>query len=407
MKKQILLVAGLVAFSTAKAQTFVSDSVSMNTGYPNESYYSLENGEVLNVSNQTWDLAFDLGQFGAGVRVNQHAGVEVYVHGTNTDWSTLDTTGMAWNKLNNSDKYWGTGALNTAAGSSQIDLGWGEYNMTTHHINASRSFVLKFADGSYKKLLIESLVSGTYTFKTANLDGSSEISNTLTKTDYTNKNFAYYSIASNTILDREPTNNTWDFVFTKYATELFPGTFYTVTGALTNKGVYVRQADNTAPMDAVYDDFTTDSVINVIGYDWKAFGGGGYTIKDSLSYFVEDKGGNLWQLKFERFDGSSTGKIVFGKRKISGASLVEQSDISSLGIAPNPASNNATIAFNSLVNETAISIVGMNGKVVYQNTLNGTGMKTLNVDVTSFRQGMYIVQLTTKNGVSTAKLIVQ
>lgn len=409
MKKQLLLISGLFATVSLNAQQFVNDSISMTPGYLNESYYSMENGEVLNLSNQTWDLAFDLGGYGSGVRINQHSGVEVYVAGSNTDWATIDTTGMSWDKLNNSDKYWGLGALNTAAGSSQTDLGWGEYNFTTHHINASRSFVLKLADGSYKKLLIESLVSGVYTFKSADLDGGNEVSNTITKSDYTDKNFAYYSIASNTVLDREPANNAWDIVFTKYVTELQPTVFYGVTGVLTNKGVYGRKVENVDPETAIFSDYTVDSVINVVGHNWKSFNiqTYSYDIVADLSYFIEDKSNNIWQIKFERFDGSSTGKVVFGKRQVAAASLAENSDISALGVAPNPAVNSTEIVFNSEAPETNVAIIGLNGKVVYQNVVTGTGLQSLNVELSDFNSGMYIIQLTTNNSVATTKLMIQ
>lgn len=409
MKKQLLLIAGLISTVSANAQQFVNDSVSMDPGYVNESYYSMENGEVENISNQTWDLAFDLSGFGAGVRINQHTGVEVYVLGSNTDWPTLDTTGMAWDALNNSDLFWGVGALNAAAGSSQTDLGWGEYNFVTHHINASRSFVLILADGSYKKLLIESLASGVYIFKSADLDGGNEVSNTVTKSNYTDKNFAYYSISSNTVLDREPTNNTWDIVFTKYVTELQPAVYYGVTGVLSNKGVYVRKAEGVDPEAAVFSDYTVDSVINVVGWDWKTFNMSSfsYDIEPDLSYFIEDKNNNIWQIKFERFDGSSTGKIVFGKRQVAAASLVENAEISALGVAPNPAINSAEIVFNSNASEANISIIGLNGKVVYQNVLSGTGLQSLNIDLSSFNSGMYMVQVSTENSTANTKLIKQ
>ena len=48
------------------------------------------------------------------------------------------------------------------------------------------------------------------------LDGTNEINATVDKTNYTDKNFVYFSIDQNIVLDREPISQDWDITFTKY-----------------------------------------------------------------------------------------------------------------------------------------------------------------------------------------------
>ena len=62
--KRLLLCS--IGFTTlAFGQT--TDMVSLDAGYTNESYYSFANGEVANVDNYDWDLAFELSAWGAGI----------------------------------------------------------------------------------------------------------------------------------------------------------------------------------------------------------------------------------------------------------------------------------------------------------------------------------------------------
>ncbi|HIP31124.1 MAG TPA: hypothetical protein EYG86_00025, partial [Crocinitomicaceae bacterium] len=113
-------------------------------------------------------------------------------------------------------------------------------------ITGDRIFIIKLADGTYQKLIIEMLQGGVYTFKYADLDGENEVSASLTKSDYDGKNFGYYSIQNNTVLDREPVSPEWDLLFTKYVVDLGGGFLYGVSGVLANVNVQVAQANGVA-----------------------------------------------------------------------------------------------------------------------------------------------------------------
>ena len=399
----------IVGIGFSSSAQLVDDSISMLPGYVNESYYSLANDEQANIDNTNWDLAFDLSGYGASIRTNEHTGTEVYVYPNGTDWASVDTTGMIWNAMHNSETSWFIGAVDQSVNTANpFDLGWGIYNPVTHHINGDSINIIKLSSGGYKKVMFESLISGVYTFKHADLDGSNEVSATVTKGDFTDKNFAYYSIVNDITIDREPANNTWDIVFTKYIAELGPGVHYGVTGVLANNGVYVREASGIDPTTAAYTDYMIDSVINVIGWDWKSFNMSSfaYDIVPDLSYFVQDQAGDIWHLIFSKFEGTSTGKVVFGKELVSSASIDEVNDITALGVYPNPAKDQATIVLNSTAESIELSIVDLSGKQVFNDVINETGFITYPISTNNFLSGTYFIQVRTKNGLTSQKLVV-
>ena len=107
-------------------------------------------------------------------------------------------------------------------GISHPDYGWGTYDFLTHDISGSKIFVISLANGAMKKLKID-LMSGfgqQFIFTYANLDGSNEITQSISKAAYSDKNFVYFDISSGQILDREPASNQWDLVVRRYGIEI-------------------------------------------------------------------------------------------------------------------------------------------------------------------------------------------
>jgi len=72
------------------------------------------------------------------------------------------------------------------------------------------------ADKSFKKIMINDLTAGTYTFTYADVDGSNEKKKSVTKNDMKSQNFGYYSIVDEQVVTREPATEDWDLVFTEY-----------------------------------------------------------------------------------------------------------------------------------------------------------------------------------------------
>jgi hypothetical protein len=401
MKKILLCALGLSSY--AMSQT--ADSISLEVGYSNDSYYSFENGEVLNTAADNWDLAFELDVFGAGVRVNNsRSSVWVYP-GAITDWTSLDTNGMVSSWENNLNDYstWALGALNLAADqSSSTDLGWGEYNTITHQIEGSRIFVIELNDGSFRKLFIEDLAAGAYAFKTDFIDNSNEVNTIITKANYTGKNFVYFDVLTGTVIDREPLSSSWDVLFTNYILELAPGYIGSVTGALQNLNVQVSKVENTPVATSSYGTFETE--INTIGYDWKSFNMStfSYDIVNDLSYFVQLENGDVWKLVFTDFGGSSTGKIYFTKEKIESAG-VPSIDVN-ISIYPNPVQNALNIESSKSLN--SIEIISAQGERVFE--LDKQTTSSTSIDLSQLENGVYFLKaLTEDHQSSIQKIIVQ
>ena len=55
-----------------------NNQISLSPSYANQSFYSLQNGEVLNSTNNDWDIAFHTDIFSSTIRINDGQGVELF-----------------------------------------------------------------------------------------------------------------------------------------------------------------------------------------------------------------------------------------------------------------------------------------------------------------------------------------
>ena len=342
-KLQITLTTFLLCCSSLIAQ---NNQISLNSGYTNQSFFSMQNGEAQNIPNDDWDLALSTDAFSTTIRINDGKGVELYTYhlGDTSSWNNINnsTPNILINPMYNSDTDWGYGAFDTNQ-TGGFDYGWGVYNLQNHHVIGDSLFLIKSINGNWKKLWLEKKVSGEYQFKYANLDGTNEISQNILATNYADKRFIYFSLDNNIVMDREPISSEWDITFTKYITPV-QGMAYPVTGVLGNIGIEVAQADNISnPLN--YNDYTThnfESIINIIGYDWKSYQGS-YVVNPNRCYFVKDYQQNIWRLVFTEFDGTSTGNIQFNTELLSTTLINDIDNVKSVSIYPNPASENENI----------------------------------------------------------------
>ncbi|MDX2249013.1 MAG: T9SS type A sorting domain-containing protein [Bacteroidia bacterium] len=394
------------------------ETLSLGAGYANESFYSLANGEVKSEPYDNWDLSFQISGFAAAIRVNTAKGLTLkkVPNADAAAWATLDTAGYdSWSFLYDSDESWDRGAFNLGIEpGNDFDLGWGVYNPVTHHVNGDSLYLLAFADGSVKKLKINSLISGVYSFTHANLDGSSEITSSLTKSEFSGKFFGYYSFAGDSTLDREPAATDYDLRFTKYFGLLAPGTYYPVTGVLSNAGVEVaelRQVDVNAVGIADTAGLTFSSSISTIGYDWKAFSMSTFTwvLDDSLTYFVKALDGEIYKLTFTGFGGTATGNIEFTKTNLTTAVDPQKDIFMSLNIFPNPAKDKFTLLFelknNDLLN---ISLTDLSGKILLETQPQSYyGLQQLEFNTPQLAAGLYLLRLESNGNSTTRKLIIR
>lgn len=399
LQRFVLLSGMLLTGSYISAQT--SETISMGASYGNDIYYSVENGVVRTEANNNWDIAFTTEFFDASIIVNHAKGLELFIASNNTsDWEDIDTNGIFNNALYNSTESWSIGAFNQNA-AGQLNFGWGDYNTVTHDVNGTRVFVLRYQDGTLKKIVIDNMMSnGTYNFRIANLDGSSLINGSISKVGNNTKNFIYYDIATATTVDREPVKGTWDLMFTKYFAEILPGTYYSVTGALSAPNVQVAERANVPVVSDDYTGLSFETFLDEVGHDWKSFNMSTfqYDITDSLVYFVQQSDFEVYKLYFTSFAGSSSGDIGVTRGSLLNIG-VEENEISVLAY-PNPATDFVNIEGDQLIG-ASIRVLDMTGRVVYSATLESNNTRLATSD---WKSGFYAVELQSESGVNVFRI---
>jgi hypothetical protein len=400
-------------WSTAQVQDEV---VSVGPGYVNQVYYSLSNGELNNNALNSWDIAFDVTFYGVGIRANTVTGVEVSKYpGDMDDWNSVDTTNFgSWEKLHDDPIDWSTGAFN--ANSEGFNVGWGTYSTVTHNTTGHSIFIVKLQNGDFKKIKFEGQISGVYQFTYSDLNGENEVISSLAKADYSNKNYAYYSLQNNEAYDYEPERNTWDLVFGKYM-DLAPS-IYGVTGVRQNIGVAIAQIDGIATTQAGLADATTagySTDINIIGHDWKSINMSTFQwdIIQNRSYIAKSIDHKYYKIVFTGFSGSGSGNFIFTREYLGDVVGIDESSASTqFFMYPNPVSTDNHQV--QLVIETykpellEIRITDTQGRVVKQIQQQVSGeLQTMQLDVATLNAGLYHVSVISSAAVATQKLIVR
>ena len=392
---------------------FSQTTVDVVTGanYANEVYYNFDNDALKTVPRSSWDFAFNSGQMSVSVLANTGNGVMVYTwpKGGINDWANVDTTGMAWTPMYNSVVDWEYGAFNanTEKG-NDFDYGWGTYNMITHNITGDSIFIIKLADGKFKKFAIKlkKALLNEWTFNYADLDGKNDTTIVIDADNYKSTSFVHYSIANNSIVEHEPAER-WQLLFTRYYDYNIP---YYVTGVLSNSGVKVQQVKGISQADFEnYNISLFNDTISEIGSDWKSFSMATfqYVVAPDVVYFVQDTKGtdkSIWKLYFTGFSGSSTGTYSFIKKKLGTTGVKDISD-RNLTVYPNPANQEINVIhdFNGL---TEFTVYNMSGQPVlkYQNT-ESVGLNKNTLNISGLPTGIYSLIVRSGNDVKTVKFL--
>lgn len=423
MKKIYLLLTALSTNLILYSQTVIQDSVIIGSGYANKAFYSFQNGTVATIPNNDWDIAVAVySTQTASIRINGGFGVRLwqYMAGDTTAWNTLDTAGLTtnpavWKECFDNDTAYEPSAFEYNM-TGHPNYGWGVYNNITHDVNGIALFVIKTHDNAYKKIWIKNqkAIGNTMTIRTAELDGSSDGTFTFGKT-FTSKNYVYIALNNTlSVLDLEPANTSYELIFDKYNAYIFPpGLYYPVSGVRLNRGIQAAEARDIHEDDAVYTNYTFSNNMTLIGHDWKIQPPPAWVIVDSLSYFVVDNPGNVWQIWFTGFTGSSSGKYYFNKRQVAFASIEdEDNNLIKVSVYPNPASENVNIIYT---NESSTNgwakVFDIHGKIVHSVMLtpSASSLQTvvLNPKQMGWKSGVYFIQVEL-NGVTTVqKLIIQ
>lgn len=326
MKNYLIILLSILALATAceedpaEEEPQVRDeSISMGAGYASEIFFSLENGQVQSSPRDSWDIAFSTNPMSSSILINEGLGLELFTWpgGSKDNWETVDTVGMqGWKAMYNSDTSWYNGAFDRHS-LGHPDYGWGVYNMQNHDVLGDSVFILKLADGSVQKLFVEkrAAMTNSYSIQYGDLD-SEGMQKEIPCSDYSTRNFIYFSFASGEMVDVEPESEQWELLFTRYHDESIP---YIVTGVLSNMDVEVAEVRDMDPAEAdpSMADFSTS--ISTVGADWKSFNMGtfSYDIVADLCYFVRRPGGDTFKIVFTGTDGSASGAVDFTIEKVS------------------------------------------------------------------------------------------
>jgi len=414
MRRNLIVLALLFAGFTGIAQTTVD--VVTGPSYADEVYYSLTEGSLVTAPRAEWDLALATNRFDVNILANHASGVEVYTYpdGDISAWATLDASNMAnWAPMNNSIVNMSEGAfVRNVDPNDPFDFGWGKYNPASHMVSGDSLYVVKTVSGSVKKMWIveknPNVGINKWQLKYANLDGSDEQTIFIEGEAYASKNFMYFNLDSNELMDREPASNDWELEFTKFYDYTIP---YNVTGVTVNSarvvGYQVDYVDQSTFVD--YDETLFNDSLTVIGSNWKSFNGAGYSVDEDRVYFLkvfdgETSDSSYWKLHFTGFGGSSTGSYTFVQQQLGTASVRGIADLGLFELYPNPASDFIYVLTdtNEKIN---IRVIDMTGRMIMNNELSSNGFNKTKLDISQLEKGTYGIVVETSNGSETKMFV--
>jgi hypothetical protein len=418
MKKIFPFLVALVAFVlNVSAQ---ADSVFLGAGNQDMVFYNLQNGTKTVASNTDWHLAFSIrnAQFpsntlqGTTIRTNEANGVAIYeIPGFTADSFSVnvDTTGYAsWNRVYDADSVLDEGAMNTGKNISTFDYGWGAYGGSPNHdVVGKKIYLIMLPNGALKKFLVDELDRDTaWVIRYANIDNSDLQTVQFGKAAYAGKNFVYFNLSTNQLIDKEPLSSQWDLLFTKYvALDVMPGTAYSVVGVLANKGRTIYERANVPVSDNSYPAAVFSPAMNTIGWDWKEFDNQTltYSIADSLTYFVQSSNG-VHKLYFTDFGGSSTGRINFNVENFGFTSVNDLEKHSNLIVYPNPTKGTIQLATDREILIESVTLFNVNGAIMLSMSMVTSSEI---IDINHLDNGLYFLRLNTKEGTQVQKILLQ
>jgi hypothetical protein len=272
-------------------------------------------------------------------------------------------------------------------------------------VEGKKVYLIILPNGDFKKFKVDALVRDTaWVFRYANLDNSNLQVQNISKKSYPRKNFFYFNLLNNQVIDKEPLSSQWDILFTKYNTfGVLPDTTVSVTGVLLNKSRTAYERSSVEVGDNNYSGGTFSPMMNTIGWDWKTLNQFTflYDMTDSLSYFVQTNSG-VYKIFFTKFEGSSTGKIVFNVESFGVTDINKIKQQPSLMVYPNPSRGAIQIAAESEIK--TLAIFNMTGALV-ENFQNVTPNTT--IDLSQLENGLYFIQISTNESTQTQKILLQ
>ena len=427
------LVLSFFFLSFTHAQT-QRKTVSMGAGYAQNVWYNLETGVETKASATNWDLSISVRGFEAAIFTNPFDTLYRSVNSI-ANYATVSAADtlpkIASRQLFNSDTSWTNGGIN-ATSTGLFDYGWGAYNQVTNNVVGDSAYIIKLANGTWKKFYIEKLAFDTsYFIKYANLDGTNPQTVEVNKKTYTGKNFVYLNLTTNAITDPEPKSSDWHLTFQRYhSTAINPATGkpepFIVSGVLSNtlfsiirgipgySGSFVTKINRA---DTASNNFSTGKFVTSmgqIGGDWKYYDYANfrYVMSDTTSYFVKIQSGKVYKLIFKDFGGGANGNFVFSSQYIVGTLVKDPNDgVASLAINPNPATDGQIQVVFDLgknIQQADFQLFDLNGKQFFTKKLSRIeGVQTMTLPYLGLASGIYIARVNVNGHAMIQKIVVQ
>ena len=425
MKKVLLfsaiLFAGTVNTVNAQVDEFGYTEVAATTGpsYQNQVFFDLSENVLTSQPANIWDVAFYRnGAMSFGTRINDAQAIETYQASVDpTQWDNISISNIGtWGApLYNPDitNDLQEGAFEQATLTcSVLSVGWGCYNIGTHHIDGKTIYVLKYPNDTYIKFMLTDYFGG-YTFKYSKWNGSAWDA-TITKTianGTADSHFNYYSFTTNDVVNNvEPSRTKWDFMLTRYWTFYMGQMMYRLSGVVQGPNISVAQTSETQGTSAFSLPAATEfkKGITTIGHSWKPTSG----LTPNVVYYIKEDA-KYYRLFFTQNGGATTGNMYFKYKDISNLLATSEANSKvSFGLYPNPAPNRqVTLLYdvkNGVENKGNISIYDFSGKLVQQTEIAKTqGFFKKDLDLSRVQSGVYLVKLTVGSYTETKKLVLK
>jgi Secretion system C-terminal sorting domain len=432
--KKVLSILSFFALAITFTMAQVKDTVSMGANYANMVWYDIENDVETKLPATSWDISISMVPTDAAIGVNANTTITYYQAVDSIGkWANIvaSDTSKLIKPIYNSDSLFRVSAFNSTSKDNNVfDYGWGNYGQASRNIRGDSVYIIKTIKNEWKKIAFLSLDYDTmYTIKYANLDGSNEKIIEIKKKDYPKKNFIYFSVSENKVLNPEPDNDKWDLLFTKYH-GLTPDPTgklvnYPLIGVLQNnivlneRGTFRATGATVAEIyrkDLVSNDFDQKKLrteINTIGSEWKAYDGvtRTYTISDTTSYFLKNRNAKYFKVLFKDFL-STQGSFVFERKTFYPTSVKDvYNGSASLSVYPNPSNgNNLTVVYDLGKNaqNADFQLFTLTGQAVYTQKLQNTeGVQQLALPQLNLASGVYFAVMQWSGQSAIQKVIIR
>lgn len=421
----ILLLAMLYVLPSAfrvQAQTLpeTTDTVETQGG---DVFFQLRTGQEHRPEEPAWHLALETAASSA-IRANTAGKTRIYTTPYAIEqWEFVDSNSAVTprNQLVNSSTTWAEGALNRTAGEDFGDVGWGLYSLETHVITGDSVYLVRLPDESLKKFYVASRKSGVYTLRSANIDGSEDVTHEVRVAEFPDAFFAYYNFWTGQAVNREPGRQDWDLLFTRYMHEFrdqprdSPFRYYGVSGVLLHPQAEAAEliTDDLLAMDTTGLAFTQE--IDVVGYDWKSYDMDNrrYVLSDSTLFYVRDLQGAIWKLYFTQYISGETGSsYLFHKAQVSGPASTENlraAGLETFTLAPNPARTRSEVLFRiqQPAQNVSLRLMDASGRLILDRSLpTEVRLYRYPLEVQTLAPGLYHLTLSVDGRTAHRKLVV-